>query len=255
MDLSRVDPADTDGVSEKKARRKLEEYRPKLDELQQRLYSERKRSLLVVIQAMDTGGKDGVIRKVMTSLNPQGVTVTSFKKPTDEERRHNYLWRIERALPAAGMIGVFNRSQYEDILVPSIFKTAPARMVEARYEEINGWEKRRVAEGCAIVKFFLHISREEQKRRLQARIDDPKKNWKFNPDDLEMRALWPKFMEVYGKILERTDTEHAPWHVVPADNKWYRDYLVARIVRRALQRLDPRYPPPPPGLDKIVIPD
>jgi PPK2 family polyphosphate:nucleotide phosphotransferase len=257
IDLSKLDPSDSGKFAddEAKAVEKLKIDQEKLDSLQQVLYAEGKRRVLIVLQAMDTGGKDGVIRHVMRSLNPQGVQVSSFKKPTDEERAHPWLWRIQKALPKPGMIGIFNRSHYEDILVPSVYKTFSRQEIESRYGTINEFERQLAAEGVTILKFFLYISKDEQKARLQARLDDPDKNWKFSEADLKSRAKWPAFMRAYERILARTNTAWAPWYIIPANNKWYRDYLIGRILRKTLQRLDPKFPPAPPDLGKIKIPD
>jgi PPK2 family polyphosphate:nucleotide phosphotransferase len=241
--------------SKKQALKLLKKETARLQALQQRLYAEGKRSVLIAFQAPDTGGKDGTIRWVIGPLNPQGVRVSSFKKPTQEEASHHYLWRIKKELPKAGMIRVFNRSHFEDILVPSVLKTQDAAVVEGRYDEIKAFEKNLAERGVTIVKFFLHISRDEQKRRLQARLDDPEKHWKFDPNDLKSRALWDKYMAVYEKVLARTSTPWAPWYVIPANNKWYRSLAVARILRRTLEAMDPQFPPPPDGLEDIVIPD
>jgi PPK2 family polyphosphate:nucleotide phosphotransferase len=255
LDLDAVATASTLGISKKKAARKLAEDREKLETLQYRLYAENKRSVLIVLQAMDTGGKDGAIRKVFCGLNPQGVLIQSFKKPTDEERAHHYLWRIEKALPKPGIITVFNRSHYEDILVPTVLNTHEHARIEKRYAEINAFEKKLAEGGTLVLKFFLHISKAEQKRRLQERLDVREKNWKWGQDDLKMRALWEDFQGAYGKILARTNKPWAPWYVIPADNKWFRDYALGHILRRAVKKLDPKFPPAPSGLDKIVIPD
>jgi len=203
---------------------------------------------------MDTGGKDGTIRHVMRSLNPQGVTVASFKKPTEQERKHHYLWRIKKALGGPGMITIFNRSHYEDILAPTVYNTHDPAVIEKRYEEINRFEKKLADEGWTVLKVFLYISKDEQKRRLQARLDEPDKNWKFSPEDLKSRALWPQFQGVYEQILGRTNTPWAPWFVIPANNKWYRDYAVGKLLKRALKRMDLKYPDPAPNLPK-TIPD
>lgn len=254
--LSSCDPAFTQGLSRGEGERGLEKMKKKLDELESVFYADGRHRLLLVFQAMDTAGKDGVIRAVVSSFDPQGVSVKSFKKPTAEEAAHHYLWRIKLALEHAhGRIAVFNRSHYEDILVPTVFKTLPAKTVEKRYAEINAWEKELVESGWTILKFFLHISKAEQKRRLQARLDDPAKNWKFSMFDLECRRLWDDFQAAYEKIIRRTSTAHAPWHVIPANKKWHRDYAVARIVKQAMKRMKLRYPPPPAELADVVIPD
>ena len=258
VDLGAIDPSSTAELgrdAKDRAHKKLRKDQERLEELQVRLFAENKRSLLIVLQAMDTGGKDGTIRSVLGPLNAQGVRVQNFKKPTEEEAAHHFLWRIRKALPAKGMIGVFNRSHYEDILVPTVYGTLPADKVAGRYEEINEFERGLAAEGATVVKFFLHISKEEQKRRLQDRLDDPEKRWKFNPADLKTRERWPAFMKSYGKILSRTSTVWAPWHIIPADKKWYRDFLVGRILRRVLDGMRPRFPKAPKGLEDIPIPD
>lgn len=252
VDLSRVDPADTGGVSEKKARRKLAEDKEDLDRLQQVLYADRRRRALVVLQAMDTGGKDGVVRGVFRSINPLGLAITSFKAPTAEERKRHFLWRIENALGGPGKITIFIRSHYEDILVPSVFGTFPPAEVESRYATINAFEKRLAAQGWIVLKFFLHISKAEQKKRLQARLDRPDKHWKWSDGDLKARERWPRFMETYGRILARTSKPWAPWYVIPADHKWFRDFAIARIVESSLKRLDLKYPPRPRGMPRVV---
>ena len=257
VDLSELDSRRTPGMKHRKekAAEKLEGDQKRLDELQQKLYAEGKRSVLIVLQAMDTGGKDGTIRWVLGPLNPQGFKITGFKKPTDQEAKHHYLWRIKKALPGKGIIGVFNRSHYEDILVPTVYKTMPLSEVAGRYEEINAFEKKLADQGVVILKFFLHISKDEQKQRLQDRLDDPEKRWKFSPADLEARKHWDGFQRAYGKILARTSTPWAPWHIIPADKKWYRNYAVGRILREALERMDPSQPRADFDPSKIKIPD
>ncbi|PIP84194.1 MAG: hypothetical protein CO113_02490 [Elusimicrobia bacterium CG_4_9_14_3_um_filter_62_55] len=258
--LSDYDPDDTGDFSKnkkgkKKALKQLAKETERMQALQQRLYAEGKRSVLIVFQAPDTGGKDGTIRWVIGPLNPQGVRVSNFKKPSAVEARHHYLWRIKKELPKPGMMRVFNRSHYEDILVPSVLKTEEAAVVEGRYDEINAFERNLAEKGVTVVKFFLHISKDEQKRRLQARLDDPEKTWKFDPNDLKSRALWEQYMRVYEKMLARTSTARAPWYVIPANHKWYRSLVIARILRKTMEAMDPRFPPPPEGLDSIIIPD
>lgn len=260
VDLSEIDSADTGKVkSKKQALKKLKDDQLKLDDMQQRLYADAKHKVLIVLQGMDTAGKDGVVKHVMTSLNPQGVQVTSFKKPTEEEKKHHWLWRIANALPGKGMIGIFNRSQYEEILVPSVHPEWYPGMtqadLDARYRAINEFEKELAAKGWTIMKFFLHISKEEQRERLQARIDTPEKNWKFSESDLKERAHWPKYMETYERILARTNKPWAPWYVIPADNKWYRDYLIGKIMKKTLKKLNLQFPPPNPGLEGLKIPE
>ena len=252
IELDAVATDATFGLKEKKACKKLLKDQAKLDQIH---YADGRHRVLIVLQALDTGGKDGVIRHVMRSMNPQGVTVHRFMKPSEEELKHHYLWRVRNAVPASGMIGIFNRSHYEDILVPSVYKTHKPAEIEARYEELNAFEKELASQGTLILKFYLHISRAEQKRRLQERLDHPDKNWKFSSSDLKTRALWDDFYASYERILARTNTPWAPWFAIPADNKWFRDYAIGHIVKRAMKRLDLRFPPPAPGLNKVVIPD
>ncbi|HVE13095.1 MAG TPA: polyphosphate kinase 2 family protein [Elusimicrobiota bacterium] len=258
LNLAKEDPEATPGFhkdGKEKAKDRLADDAAVIDHLQPILYAENRRSLLVVFQAMDTGGKDGTIRAVLGHLNPQGVEVTSFKKPTPDEMEHDFLWRIHKAVPRKGTIGVFNRSQYEDILVPTVFKLFSKAEIEARYDLINSFERHLAENGTVILKFFLHISKEEQRTRLQARLDDKHKNWKFSEADVEMRAYWDAFQKVYGRMLARTSTPWAPWYLIPANKKWYRNAAVARIVRETLEGMRLRYPPPPKGLGSIVIPE
>ena len=228
----------------------------KIDELQQAMYAEAKRALLVVFQARDAGGKDGVIRKVFGPVNPQGCVVTSFKAPTETEMSHDYLWRVHAAAPPKGIIGVFNRSHYEDVLVVRVNELVPAKTWKRRYGHINEFERMLAESGTTILKFFLHVSRDEQKQRMVERLDDPTKNWKFNPGDLEARARWDDYTEAYRDAVSRCSTPWAPWYVVPSDNKDVRDYLVARAVLDTLRRMKPRYPAASPEIldwrDKIV---
>ncbi len=222
-------------------------------ELQNRLYAEGKQALLIVLQATDTGGKDSTIRKVLGPINPQGVKVTSFKAPSSTELAHDYLWRIHQAVPAKGMIGVFNRSHYEDVLVVRVHSLAPADEIEQRYDQINDFERHLSENHVTILKFFLHISKDEQKERLQDRLDDPSKHWKFNPRDLEEREHWDDYQDAVEIALSRCSTRHAPWFVIPADRKWYRNAVIARIIRRTLEDLDPQYPTTDYDVDSVVI--
>jgi PPK2 family polyphosphate:nucleotide phosphotransferase len=225
----------------------------RLDELQEVLYAESKHALLVIFQATDAGGKDGAIEHVFSGLNPQGCAVTSFKKPSELERSHDFLWRHHLAVPPKGMIGIHNRSHYEAVLVERVKGIAPKPVWSTRYDHINAFERALADEGVTIVKFFLHISKDEQKERLQARLDDPNKHWKFNPADLEERALWDDYQAAFGDALERCSTEHAPWYVVPADRKWFRNWVVSDTIVRTLKELKMDYPKAAEGLDKIVI--
>jgi len=224
----------------------------KMAEIQEKLYAENQHSLLIVLQAMDAAGKDGVIRHVMTGLNPQGTQVVSFKVPSSEENDHGYLWRINKALPRRGEIGIFNRSHYEDVLVARVhdlvrFSQMPPELVtgriwEQRYRQIRDFERYLGENGTTVVKVFLHVSRDEQRERLLDRINEPDKNWKFSSGDIEERKHWDKYMLAYEQMLEHTATEEAPWFVVPADNKWFSRYLVSQIVLEALQAIDPKIP-------------
>lgn len=215
-----------------------------IDALQDKLWAERSRALLVVLQGIDTAGKDGTVRGVFGQCGPLGVVVTPFGVPTAEERAHDYLWRVHAAAPKLGMIGVFNRSHYEDVLVVKVRKLAPKDAIEQRYEQINAFEKHLTENGVVILKFMLHISNEEQKKRLQDRLDQRQHNWKFNPGDLDDRKLWDDFETAYETALERCSTAHAPWRVIPGDKKWRRNAIIAAIVRGVLEDMDPKYPRP-----------
>lgn len=227
----------------------------RLAELQQLFYGDGRRSLLVVLQGMDTSGKDGTIRHVFGPLNPQGIRVAGFKAPTAVELAHDYLWRIHRQVPPKGMIGIFNRSHYEDVLIARVHNLAPKKEIARRYGQINAFERHLTENGVAILKFCLHISKEEQKERLQARLDRADKHWKFDPGDVEERKRWDDYQRAYELAIAECSTPWAPWYVIPADRKWYRNYAVARIVRDTLEGMGLRYPDPPPGLDTIVIGD
>lgn len=215
-----------------------------IDSLQDRLFAEGKRALLVVLQGIDCSGKDGTVRAVFNTSGPIGVHVNPFKAPTAQELAQDYLWRIHAVAPSRGMIGIFNRSHYEDVLVVKVKGFASAEAIERRYGEINNFEKMLADNGTRILKFMLHISKEEQAARLQERIDDPAKRWKFNPADLDDRALWDQYTGAYELALKRCSTEHAPWHVIPADRNWVRNGAIARIVRETLEGMNPQYPEP-----------
>lgn len=243
--LAARDPAREDLFPDKaKAKDGLEADAEAIDALQDRLYAEQRRSLLVVLQGIDTSGKDGTVRGVFNKCGPLGVNVKAFGRPTDLELRHDFLWRVHNAAPRAGMIGIFNRSHYEDVLVVRVRGLAPPDVIERRYDQINAFEKHLAENGVTILKFMLHLSKEEQCERLQERLDDPKKHWKFNPGDLDDRADWDQFQRAYEIMLERCSTEIAPWRVVPADKKWRRNAIVAAIVRGTLEQMDPQYPKP-----------
>ena len=224
-----------------------------LVELQQLLYAEHKHKVLVVLQAMDTGGKDGVIRKVFSGVNPLGIHVASFKAPTPEERDHDYLWRVHERVPAKGELVVFNRSHYEDVLITRVEGWIDDRTAKRRFRQINDFEAMLVEEGTIILKFFLHISKDEQKLRLQERLDDATKKWKFNPGDLVAREKWSDYQRVYEEAINATSSPHAPWYIVPADRNWVRDLYICSVLVSTLRDLKMRYPDAPPGLDKMVI--
>ncbi len=254
--LKDVDPNSTGAYAAKEdARKEIRADREELVKLQDLLYAEGKHSLLIVLQAMDTGGKDGVIRHVMSGVNPQGCTVAAFKVPTPEEMAHDYLWRIHKVVPPKRMIGIFNRSHYEDVLVVRVHSLVPKEVWGQRYEQINQFEKHLADNGVTILKFFMHISKDEQKRRLQDRIDVPEKRWKFSMGDLKERELWDDYMTAYEDALRLTSTDWAPWYVIPANKNWYRNLAVGRIIVETLQGFDMKYPQPPEKLDGIVIPD
>ena len=243
--LAKCNPSDDGGHGDKKnAKARIKDDAAAIDELQNRLYAEGKRALLVVLQGIDSSGKDGTIRAVFNACGPLGVTVTSFRAPSVEDLLHDYLWRVHRACPPRGIIGIFNRSHYEDVLVVKVKKLAAAEEIERRYEEINQFEKLLSQNGIRIVKFMLHISKEEQAERLRARLADPEKRWKFNPGDLADRALWDDYMAVYETAVTRCSTPYAPWYVIPSDRKWARNAAIARIVRTTLEDMSPQYPAP-----------
>jgi PPK2 family polyphosphate:nucleotide phosphotransferase len=221
--------------------------------LQNILYAEDKRSLLIVLQAIDAGGKDGTIRSIMSGVNPQGVRVTSFKKPTEEELGHDFLWRVHKAAPARGMIGIFNRSHYEDVLVVRVHNLVPKDVWQARYDHINHFETLLTDSGVTILKFYLHISKDEQKERFQARLDRPHKRWKFNIGDLKERELWDDYMDAFETAFEKCSPKHAPWHIVPANKKWYRNLVISEKIVETLEGMNLQYPAPVTGLDDLVI--
>jgi PPK2 family polyphosphate:nucleotide phosphotransferase len=252
VDLTEIDPRSTPGLPKKKdpkawARERLASIGADLARYQEKLYANAKatgdpRRLLLVLQAMDCGGKDGTIKKVAGAMNPLGLHIVGFGPPTEEERAHDFLWRIRRALPEAGQVGVFNRSHYEDVLVARVDSLVPERTWRSRYWQINGFERELVNGGYTIVKVMLHISYQEQRERLLERLTDPTKYWKYNPGDVDARARWTDYQAAYNDALSRCTTDYAPWHVVPADRKWYRDWAVANIVRDALAGMDLSYP-------------
>ena len=231
----------------------FKKLREELCDWQSRLYASEGQKLLVVLQALDAGGKDSTIRRVFQGVNPQGVRVTSFKAPTRQELKHDYLWRVHRAAPASGMIGVFNRSHYEDVLAVRVHRIIPESVWRPRYEQINQFESLLTSTGTRIVKIFLHISKKEQKERFEDRLRIPEKNWKFSHDDLEKRKYWDDYKIAFEEMLERCTTDNAPWHVIPADQKWYRNVAVANLLVTTLREMDPQYPAPPTGLEDVVV--
>jgi PPK2 family polyphosphate:nucleotide phosphotransferase len=224
-----------------------------LSELQEMLYAQGKKALLIVLQGMDTAGKDGTIAHVMGAFNPQGVLVCPFKVPSPEEQAHDYLWRVHRVTPPRGKVAIFNRSHYEDVLVVRVAKLAPEEVWGKRYDQINDFERLLTNNGVAIVKFFLHISREEQAERLRERQQTPSKQWKFSPGDLEVRKQWDDYMAAYEDALTKCNTEYAPWYVVPANRKWYRNLVVSSVLVETMDKMGLRYPDPLPNIESYVI--
>lgn len=248
------DPDDTSQVKGGKSegQKKLLKQVEKLDELQELLAAERKHKVLIVLQGMDTSGKDGTIRHVMGGFDPQGVRVVSFKKPTEEELDHDFLWRVHKQVPGRGEVVIFNRSHYEDVLVVRVRELVPKKVWSARYDQINDFERMLADSGTLILKFFLHISADEQKKRLEERVEDPTKRWKFAHGDLEERKLWNDYQKAYEDAIRKTSTEWAPWYVVPANAKWYRNWVVGSIVVDALEKLEMKYPAPDLSGVKVV---
>jgi PPK2 family polyphosphate:nucleotide phosphotransferase len=244
--LPRIRARGHPGIEDKRAAvDEIEETARRLAVLQERLYAEHTRSLLVVLQGMDTSGKGGTIGHVFRGMNPSGLSVAAFKRPTEEERSHPFLWRIERRLPAPGQITIFDRSHYEDVVVVRVHDLVPEPRWRSRYEEIVEWERRVVGSGTAIMKVYLHISYDEQRERLLARLDDPDKHWKFQAGDVAERRRWPDYMAAYEDAIAQCHTAEAPWYIVPADRKWYRNWAVERLVLETLEEMDPRLPRPP----------
>lgn len=227
--------------------------RDELIELQRRLYAEDKHKVLIILQAMDAGGKDGTIRNVFRGVNPQGVRVTSFKVPSKLELAHDFLWRVHNVVPPRGLIGVFNRSHYEDVLVVRVHNIVPESVWRPRYEHINNFEKLLAETGTKIIKFYLHISKEEQRERFQSRLDEPEKNWKFSLEDLEKRKLWGDYMAAFEEMLFQTTTPWAPWYVIPADQKWYRNLAITSVIVQTIKELDPQYPRSEQDLSGIIV--
>jgi PPK2 family polyphosphate:nucleotide phosphotransferase len=256
VNLSDFDPDYSGGYTSKgETKAELKRNGKRLQELQEVLWAEGKHSLLIVLQAMDAGGKDGTIKHVMRGVNPQGCQVTSFKVPTEEELDHDYLWRVHKATPRRGYIGIFNRSHYEDVLVVRVHNLVPEEVWRQRYEQINHFERLLADTGTTILKFFINISKEEQKERFEARLQDPRKNWKFSMGDVKERGYWDDYMRAFEEALSRCSTPWAPWYVIPANHKWYRNLVVSQIIIETLEKLDMRFPPPLSDAGEIVIPD
>jgi PPK2 family polyphosphate:nucleotide phosphotransferase len=251
--MKRRDPDETFGWDKDTAKSELADLHPQIVELQQRLAAEHRHSLLIVLQAMDACGKDGTIRAVFGALNPAGVKVASFKAPAGHELDHDYLWRVHAVTPARGEIGVWNRSHYEDVLVVRVRKLVPREQLERRYRHIREFERLLVDEGTRIVKINLNVSFEEQRLRLQDRIDDASERWKFRVGDLDDRKLWPEYMKAYEVAINETTTDDAPWYVVPGNRKWVRNLAVARILLHELKALDPRLPPDDPAIAGLIV--
>jgi PPK2 family polyphosphate:nucleotide phosphotransferase len=253
--LKDYDPGYVGNKEKDSTRKETQKLEVKLAELQEKLYAQNTQSLLIVLQAMDAGGKDGTIKHVFDSVNPQGVYVTSFKAPTPEDLGHDFLWRIHPHVPRDGYIGIFNRSHYEDVLIVRVNELLPGKVWEKHYDDINAFEKLLAESGTRILKFYLHISKDEQKERFQERLDNPEKWWKFATADLETRKKWDDYMDAYEAILTRCNTEYAPWHIVPANHKWYRDLVITRTIVETLEDMKVAYPKAKEDLTGIKIPD
>ena len=255
VDLRKCDPTDKSYFKgdKEKSRDELLKINARLEELQEMLYAEHKNRILIVLQAMDSGGKDGTIRHVFDGVNPQGVKVASFKVPTKEELDHDYLWRVHKHTPGKGEIVIFNRSHYEDILVVRVHDLVPKSVWRRRFKHIRDFERILADEGTTILKFFLHIDLDEQKERFQARLDTPHKQWKFRLGNLEERKLWDNYKTAYEDAISKTSTEWAPWYIVPANRKWYRNLVISRIIVETLESLNMSYPKPEEDLDGVVI--
>jgi PPK2 family polyphosphate:nucleotide phosphotransferase len=251
--MADIDADSTPGLkNRKRISRDLKKHRLKLFNLQERLYAEHKRSLLIVLQGMDTSGKDGTITHVIGGMDPQGVLISTFKQPTPEERRHSFLWRIRKRLPDQGAIGIFNRSHYEDVLIARVHNLAKAQVIDRRYELINRFERELVRGGTKVIKICLHISYDEQRRRLLERLRDPDKNWKFKETDIDERAFWDDYQSAYSIAITRCSTEWAPWFVVPANDKDYRNWVISRLLVETLEEMNPKYPHPKLDIPRLV---
>ena len=254
--LAEVDPDESEHYRRKKdVADELKRQRDRISDLQARLYGEQKRSLLIVLQAMDTGGKDGAIKGVFAGVNPQGCQVWSFKAPSNEEAAHDFLWRYHQKTPPRGMIHIFNRSHYEDVLIVRVKDLVPESVWKPRYEAINQFEHALTLAGVTVLKFYLHISKDEQKRRLESRLADPDKRWKFSTNDIKERAYWDDYMAAFEDAINQCTTAHCPWYVIPANKKWYRNLVLARTIADTLEAMNPKFPPAEKGLENVSVPD
>lgn len=244
MTFDKFDPDHTYGWEKSEVAKRLEANTARLDELQLRLFAESRHAVLIILQGMDASGKDGTVRHVMSGLNPASCRVTSFKVPSAEEARHDFLWRVHHVVPARGEIGIFNRSHYEDVLVVRVRELVPKEVWKRRYDQINDFEQMLTESGVTILKFFLHIDKAEQRDRLKARLVDPAKNWKFDRSDLDVRRQWNLYQRAYEDALSQCSTKHAPWFVIPANKKWFRNLAVSDIIRDTLEKLHPQFPKP-----------
>lgn len=253
VDLKQYSTSDTPGLTKVEGQAEMAKLQVRLNELQDLLIADGRYAMLVLIQAIDAGGKDGTVKAVFREVGPLGCNVVSFGVPSDEERRHDYLWRCHQHMPARGHLTIFNRSYYEDVLVVRVRGLAPKEVWSKRYDHINAFERMATDEKTIILKFFLHVSKEEQRVRMQARVDDPRKQWKFRHGDLEDRARWDDFQAAFEDMLTKCNTDDAPWHIVPADHNWYRDLLVARAIVERMEKLDLGYPKPADDLTGIRV--
>lgn len=251
--LKDIDPDSHNGMDKETARTKTAALAERIREQQELLYANADHAVIILLQGMDTSGKDGTAKRVLEAVTPSGIETTNFKAPSSEELAHDFLWRVHQAVPRYGNIGIFNRSHYEDVLVVRVMQLQPKKVWQARFEQINQFEKYLAENNVLLLKFFLHISKDEQAKRLQARLDDPTKNWKFESGDLKMRERWKEFQTAYEDAINHCNTKHAPWHVVPADHKWYRDYVVAKTVLNAMEDLKLRWPKPKEDLKRFRI--
>jgi PPK2 family polyphosphate:nucleotide phosphotransferase len=253
VDLSAYDPDEKGGLKKSEAKEQLKDNLRRMADLQEMMYAQGVHAMLIVLQAMDAGGKDSTIRHVMDGFNPQGCHVYSFGVPTEEELGHDFLWRIHQHTPQRGYVSIFNRSHYEDVLVVRVNELVPKDVWRARYEHINAFERLLADSGVTILKFYLHISKEEQRERFQDRIDRPDKQWKFNPGDLKTRKRWDDYMRAFEDAISKCNKPWAPWYVVPANRKWYRNLVVSTAIIEALEGLEMSYPPAPEGIEKVTL--